>query len=174
MYFKMDLDGILVQIRITGYKPYSKEDWDEKWCKTDFSFVSDPWLDYHKEGDEVFLSCEVRQLADLFERLLNDKLNEVTEFNCMEPDFSFILTPKRDLRSDPNVTYLPKGYEIEDICAEWRISFWHNGLTENYLSVSLDRADIENFKNYLNLVSGKASKTDPAIVAMLRAGILQE
>ena len=55
----------------------------------------------------------------------------------MEPDFNFVLTPKQDVRLNPKVLYVRPGCEIVDIDMEWKISFWHDGLTANYLSVTL-------------------------------------
>jgi len=172
MWLKMDLSGILMKMRIYGYEPCAADDWGSKWCKTDFSFSSAAWLNYHVEEAEVFLSCELQQLAQKLEQLLDDRLAEVTEFSCMEPDFNFTLMPKRDRREDPNVIYVASGQEIADIRVAWMISFWHEGLTQNFLSVSLDRGEIEDLKNYLLLVSGQIEPSHPAIGAMLERGAL--
>lgn len=57
---------------------------------------------------------EVVDIEEKLTMLLNDELNEITEITCIEPDFIFILHPKRDLREDPRYTYVREGYEIED------------------------------------------------------------
>lgn len=171
MTLKLDLDGIQVQLRITGYRPSSEGDWTGEWCKTDFSFRSAPWLDYHQEGDEVFLCREVEELFDQLSLLLTDQLTEETELTLMEPDFTFQLHPKRDLRQDPCVTYIaPTADPIVDISADWTVSFWHEGLTGNYLSVALGREEISYLRNYLGLVLGRLSEAECA--AMIQKGVL--
>ena len=102
------------------------EEWDSEWCRCDFLFASGDWLNYHKENDEVLL--------------------------CIEPDFVFELYPQMDLREDPKYTYVQPGYEIQDIYVEWKIYFWHGGLTDNYLTITLGREDIARLRDYLKLV----------------------
>ena len=158
MWLKLDLDGIIFQLQIRGYRASSKEKWDSQWCKTDFSFSSGDWLNYSKQNDEIFLSYEIEELANNLDKLLKDELTEITEMECTEPDFKFILHPKRDLRNDPRYTYVQEGHEIVDISMEWTVTFWHEGLTNNYLSVEFDRDDIQYLLKYLNLVIGNADK----------------
>ena len=55
---------------------------------------------------------------------------------------------------------------------EWKISFWHEGLTDNYLSVTLDRPHIECLLLYLRLVMGEVEENSPEIQALVRNGIL--
>lgn len=139
MTLNLDLDGILVRLRIDGYHPSGEEDWTGEWCVADFSFRSVPWLDYSRERDEVFLCREVEELFTELNALLTDERTEERVMALMEPDFAFKLHPKRDLREDPKVTYVPKGYEIEDISVEWLVSFWQDGLTANYLYCYLEQ-----------------------------------
>ena len=153
--FMLDISGINFQLRIKGYEPSTRENWDYQWCKCDFSFCSGEWLNYHKENDEVLLSCEVEELEKSLTDLLNDKLDDVKEINCIEPDFQFILTPKQDLRNNPQYAYIAPGHEITDIIMEFRIYFWNDGLTDNYLSLTLDREEIAKFKEYLSLIIKK-------------------
>lgn len=172
MWFNLDLCGIKLNMRIKGYKPSHKEEWDSQWCDVDFSFVGESWLEYQRDDDEVLLSCEVEELATLLDDLLNDKLSEVKTIECIEPDFNFILHPKRDLREDPKYTYIQKGYEIADIYMEMKIFFWYEGLTDNHLSVTFDRTDIQYFKNYLFLITGKMNEDNQEIIDMFEKGVL--
>lgn len=172
MWLKLDLDGIIVQMQIHGYKPSTREDWDSQWCKVDFSFTSTDWLNYHKERDEVFLSCEVEELANNIAKLLRDELTKMTEISCIEPDFNFYLYPKRDLREDPRYTYIREGCEIADIYMEWTVSFWHDGLTGNYLTLTLCESDMKLLMNYLYLVTGKLEKNSDEILQMVNDGHL--
>ena len=94
MWLKLDLSGIKLSLQIKNYRKTSEEDWLSVWCKTDFSFVADKWLNYCEDNSEVFLAREIEDLARSLDDLLNDRLNAPTEFNCIEPDFDFVLTPK--------------------------------------------------------------------------------
>ena len=172
MWLKLDLSGIKLSMQIRNYRKVSADDWDSTWCKTDFAFVSDDWLNYRKENDEVFLAREIEDLAKSLDDLLNDRLTAPTEFNCIEPDFNFILNPKKDLRLDPKVLYVRPGCEIVDIDMEWKISFWHDGLTANYLSVTLNRTDIESLLLYLRLVMGEVRESSPEIKALISKGVI--
>lgn len=172
MWLKIDLNGIVLHLQIKDYKPSKHEIWDEQWCRTDYSFASEPWLNYQKTSDEVFLSCEVEQLAGSIQKLLHDELVEITEIECVEPDFRFVLHPKRDLRNDPKYTYIAPGYEIEDIYMEWTVAFWNDGLTDNFLSVTLYRCDLEYLLIYLNLITGSLKRQNTIIADLIDKGII--
>lgn len=172
MWLKLDLSGIKLSLQIRNYRKPPEDDCDSTWCQTDFSFAADEWLNYRKENDEVFLAREIEEMEKALDDLLHDRLKEPMEFNCIEPDFNFVLSPKQDVRLNPKVLYVRPGYEIVDIDMEWKISFWHEGLTANYLSVSLNRRDIECLLLYLRLVMGKAQESSPEIKSLLEQGIL--
>lgn len=174
MWLKMNLDGIIVELCIQRYVKKENRNSDEYdyWCDVGFSFSSEPWLNYNKENDEVFLSYEVDDLAAALDELINDKLSEPTTVELIEPDFCFELTPKEDLRNNPRVLHIQPGHEIVDISMEWKISFWHDGLTANYLTVTLGRANITNLRDYLFLVTGQYDESTPVIIEMEKNGIL--
>ena len=69
MWFDIDASGINIKLRIKGYKPLGKYNWDSEWCKCDFLFASGDWLNYHKEDDEVLLSCEIEGLEEALTKL---------------------------------------------------------------------------------------------------------
>ena len=154
MWFECNISGIHVKLQINDYKPTNKDNWDSEWCKCNFSFVSEDWLNYHKENDEVLLSGEVKELAEALTGLLDNKFSEEMEIACMEPDFIFRLYPQTDLRNDPKYTYIRPGCEIQDISLEWKIYFWNHGLTDNYLTITLDRKEITGLRDYLASVIG--------------------
>ena len=152
MWFEVNASGINIKLQVSGYRPTNKDNWDSEWCKCDFSFSSDDWLNYHKENDEVLLACEVEQLAEAFTKLLDNELTEDVEISCIEPDFVFKLVPQKDLRNDPKYVYVRPGCEIQDIYLEWKVYFWDEGLTDNYLTVTLDREDIAKLRDYLAFI----------------------
>lgn len=172
MWFNLDLCGIKMNLRIKGYEPSSKDKWDDQWCNVDFSFVGESWLNYQRNNDELLLSCEVEELSQLLDELLSNKLSEIKTIECIEPDFKFVLHPKRDLRNDPEYTYVKKGYEIADIYMEMKIFFWDDGLTDNFLSVKFYREDIQYLRNYLLLIVGEIDKSHQNIVDMIKKGLL--
>lgn len=172
MWFKLDLNGIEMNLKIKRYAASSKDNWDEQWCTVDFSFVGGTWLNYQGDDEEILLSCEVEELADALNALLGDKINEIKTIECIEPDFKFVLHPKRDLRDDNKYSYIREGYEIADIYLEMQIYFWNGGLTDNFLSLTFDRDDIEYFRNYLYLITKKIDTVDSRIAEMLDKGIL--
>ena len=120
----------------------------------------------------MLLAREVDDLVEALEKLLTDQLSTPTEFTCIEPDFIFELTPKEDLRSNPRFVYIRSGCEIADIDLEWKVFFWHEGLTGNYLSVVLARPDIECFLTYLKVVTGQLSEKDAEVQSLIAQGIL--
>ena len=106
-------------------------------------------INYRKDHDELFTPEEVDGLADALTNLLEGKINELQEYPLVEPDFVFLLYPIKDLRTDPKYTYVAPGHEFQDIYVEWRVFFWDDGLTENYLNVTLYRDDIIAFRDFL-------------------------
>lgn len=172
MWLKLDLMGVDFHLQISDYASTTNENWDSKWCITNLSIISGNWLNYMIENNEVLLSFEVKELAEKLEQLLNDRLNEIVEIECIEPDFKFILYPKTNMRNNPKYEYIQEGYEIEDIKMEWIVYFWNGYLTNNYLSMEFDRDDIEYLSKYLNMIIGKIDKQSEEINEMVYRGLL--
>ena len=80
-----------------------------------FSFISQPWLRYKRQDDEVLTNEEVEALAEHLERLLNGRMAEPTELECIEPDFCFQFEPEEDVRQNPRVLYVKPGNEWADM-----------------------------------------------------------
>ena len=143
---ELDLSGISVYLKIKGYEPSQREKWDGQWCPCDYLFTAGSWLHYEKENSHVILSCEVEQLADLLRKGLNGELLEKTTLDLLEPDFEF--------------TFYPKNPRPEYAYVDWKVSFWSpEGLTDNYLSVTLDRAAMEKMLEYLERIMAKKSRS---------------
>lgn len=174
MRLRLDLEGIIMELEIRNYKREPCDDGYSAWCNTDYSFRSEPWLNYCKTGDEIFLSSEIANFMIELDALLSDRLEEPEEFTFAEPDFSFYLKPKKILQGGSSAIYAPQGDKEIDIDMELRISFWNDGLTANYLSVTFDREDIECFFIYLKLVTGEITTDHPRVIHLMKKGILQE
>lgn len=111
-------------------------------------------------------------LAEKIRDLLQDRLTEVTEFICIEPDFRFILRPRRDLRKDPNVIRVRKGHEFEDAYMEWKVFLWNEGLTDNHLTVRLGLRELECLLVYLRHVMGIDGVDSLQVKQLMAEGIL--
>ena len=149
MCFKININGIDVKLNIQNYKLDNRDDFSD-WCRCDFSLTSGNWLNYYVEDDELLLSSEVDELEKNLTLLLENKFLDVVLMPCIEPDFCFIFNPQKDLREDPKYTNVAHGYEIEDIYLEWRIYFWNDGLTDNFLNLRFNRDEIIKFRDYLS------------------------
>ena len=142
---ELELSGINVYLKIKGYEPSQKEKWDDQRCSCDFLFTAGSWLHYEEKNSHVFLSCEVEQLAELLRKGLAGELLEKTTLDLLEPDFEF--------------TFYPKNPRPEYAYVDWKVSFWSpEGLTDNYLSVTLGRADMEKLLAYLERIMGKGER----------------
>lgn len=152
MWFERDIDGIKVKLRIKNYVRTNDENWDEKWCKCDFSFYSGDWLNYHKEDVEVLLCCEIDNIIISLTDLLNNKILKEEEISFIEPDFSFKLIPKENL--------------LDNIYLEWKVYFWNEGITGNHLSVTLDINDIKSLRTYLISIKNRPKFTNKTLILL--------
>lgn len=153
MWFEIDVCGIIVKLRIKNYEPSESGKRYEQWCKCDSEFISDNLLDYKINDDEILLSCEVEKLESALTALLNDEMTKTSEIRFTEPDFSFVLYPKRYLNSDPQSTSEEKGSLITDVLVEWKVYFRSRSITDNYLCVTLARDEIVQLRDYLRSVT---------------------
>ena len=164
----IDADGIIFCLEIKDMPKDS--DW---WCDTCFSVVSEPWLRYERQHDCIFRPCELEDISSKLNRLLNGEMTIAEQFRCAEPDITFVMYPKcmYDL---PESSGCRQRYESSGIQTDIQISFWCGGLTNNYLSLTLDGMQTEHLKNYIDLVCGKIQPEDEIIRSMIEAGILKD
>ena len=158
MCFERNLSGIDVILRIDNYQSPSKHEYGDWWCDCGFSFRMGKlaeFVNYRKDHDELLMPEEVDDLADTLTALLEGKFAEPKELLMTEPDFVFMLYPIKDLRTDPKYTYVAPGHEFQDIYVEWRVYFWDDGLTDNFLTVTLYRDDIVALRDYLDSIRKK-------------------
>lgn len=169
MILRLDLEGIDVSLEINQYHPSTQEKWDEEWCEVSFSVMRGNSLNYGMNDKELLLCSEVEELRDTLKQLLLDEISSATELSFIEPDFVFNITPKT---IDNQISLLDEFPRVYSASIDWKIYFWSDGLTSNYLNICLDEEDIEYLKNYLNLVTGVIDKTNPVIEDMINRGIL--
>jgi len=146
MALELDIGGIRLHFSIENYQSSGS------WCQVDFHVQAEPWLDYQISG-ELLRRDEADGILAEIQRLLQGSAEEVTEFQCMEPDFAFTFHPKKDLTADPAYIYLAPGYETEDIRLEWSVHFWNRGITRNRLTLALSREQILALRQYLSEVA---------------------
>lgn len=170
MWLNLNLDGIRLFFKVGGYHK-STEKWEDEWCDVEFTVQSDSWLNYAQSG-ELLLACEIEEMASAFGDLMQDKIQDISDLEFVEPDIKFVLEPKKDLRDDPRITYVKPGHEILDISAQMQISFWNGWLTANYLSLAMGRTEISMFATYLKLIMRQITIDDPAVQKMLQSGTL--
>ena len=149
MIFDRNIGGIDIVLRIDDYEPPELHQFGTHWCDCGYSFSFGSIINYYKQHDEILTPAEVDYLAESLTALLEDKTDVTDEIKMVEPDFVFMLYPKEDLRNNPKYTYIAPGHEIQDIYAEWRIYFWDDGLTDNFLTITLDREDITALRDFL-------------------------
>ncbi len=149
MVFERDFNGIQVMLRIDNYQAPSKHDFGDVWCDCGYSFRFGDIIHYYKDHDELLMPEEIDELAAVLSKLLDGAVTEPCEFPMTEPDFVFWLYPEKNLRNDSKYTYIAPGCEIQDIYVAWRIFFWNGGLTKNFLTITLNRADITAFRDFL-------------------------
>ena len=147
MWLRLDIDGIELNFRISGYKPISDRKSDYSWCQVDLQLKSS-WLDYKINGELLDMG-EVDSLQKRISDLLSDKILDINAFEGIEPDMQFQFFPRQNIRSNPKVLYVASGHEISDISADMIITFWNKGLTNNRLILNFDRDDLEYFCDYL-------------------------
>ena len=153
MVFERNIGGFQVMLRIDGYRKPAEDDEFNVWCDCGYAFRFRDVIDYHCAHDELFMPWEVDALEAALTALLDGRIKEPCKVTLTEPDFVFALFPEKDLRDDPHVCVAP-GHEIRDIYVEWRVYFWDEGLTQNFLTLTLGRSDIIAFRDFLARCKG--------------------
>ena len=170
MWIKLDLDGMRVEFEINNYK--ANQNLDGNWTKVSYNYNFKDVIKYSSQDAEILLSCEIDELRDDLEKLLNDELTDIKKIDCIEPDLEFELHPKFDLRNDSKLICAKSGKEIVDIYMELKVNLWNSELTSNYFSTTFSRDAIEYLFIYLSLITKKINKDDSRVLRLLETGIL--
>lgn len=147
-------------LEIKDYSREKRAEYGCTWCCTDFSIVSEQWLNYGQKNAEVLTAEEVDDLSEILGQLLSGKLRQPEKIGFIEPDFFLNLYPNQENQSEPS--------------AEWKIYFWdkEKELTANHLSLIFGRREIEALWIYLKIVRGKLSQKDAAAQKLIQKKIL--
>ena len=163
MWLRLDLEGIDFHFRITHYHPSTRGNWDCEWCNVDLSLIAPHWLDYHIDNQEIMLCCEVESLKNKIEALLEDRLTQVEQISFIEPDLSFVLRPREDLRKNPEVSYVAPWHEWTEVDADLEVHVWNHALTENRIVTGFSVDELKVVLCYLRLICGELDSEDTEV-----------
>lgn len=160
MRLNLNVGGIFFCLEIKDYSREKRAEYGCTWCRTDFSVVSEHWLNYGQKNAEVLTAEEVDDLTETLGQLLGGKLRQPEKIGFIEPDFFLNLYPNQENQSEPS--------------AEWKIYFWdkEKELTANHLSLIFGRMEIEALWSYLEIVRGKLSQKDATAQKLIEKKIL--
>ena len=176
MQLIMNISGIDFYFQIHNYFKSNIDDWYYEWSKLSLKLFSQNWLNYEIQHDEIMLMSEIEKLRDNLDDLINDELTEKQSIEFLEPDLSFVLSPKFNIRNNPNILYVKEGYEIADITMDFEVNFWDprdGAATANKLTLCFDREEIEIFLDYLNFITGNNIDSD-RVSELIERGIFVE
>ena len=172
MWIKLDLNGIDFHFQISGYRDSNHGNWDDRWCTIHITIQCPNWLDYRISSD-ILLSCEVEEIRDSIENLLQDRLTEQKTLDFIEPDLTILLNPKIDLTTTGKYEYIAPGHELKDCDANLQVYLWNGWPTENYFSLCFDRSDLEKLLVYLRFVTGQIPLQSAEVQELLARDIMR-
>ena len=158
MWLRLDLDGVEMYLRIQGFRESASPD-DDAWCRVSLHLQSS-WLNYDLD-EHILCSEEVKWLSKTIEDAFDKRLPKNEELEFIEPNIRFVFSCLDE-----------KGKPFRWPMADLRVSFWNEGLTNNYLSLRFDVADLDALWQYLRLVTGGADLSDPRVRFWLDKGAI--
>lgn len=107
-----------------------RQDEYDKWCNVTIS-ISNNYINYNNSG-ELLLECEINTIIKYLKLFLEDGITEKEEVSFIEPDIEFILYN-----------------ELVDL----KINLFENGaLSADYFVICLNREEIKQVLNYLDII----------------------
>ena len=158
MWLRLDLDGVEMYLRIQGVRESASPD-DDAWCRVSLHLQSS-WLNYDLD-EHILCSEEVKWLSKTIEDAFDKRLPKNEELEFIEPNIRFVFSCLDE-----------RGKPFRWPMADLRVSFWNEGLTNNYLSLRFDVADLDALWQYLRLVTGGADLSDPRVRFWLDKGVI--
>ena len=158
MWLRLDLDGVEMYLRIQGVRESASPD-DDAWCRVSLHLQSS-WLNYDLD-EHILCSEEVKWLSKTIEDAFDKRLPKNEELEFIEPNIRFVFSCLDE-----------RGKPFRWPMADLRVSFWNEGLTNNYLSLRFDVADLDALWQYLRLVTGGADLSDPRVRFWLDKGAI--
>ena len=167
---ELNLEGMIFKFEILDYNRRCK--YDDDWLKINADFKFKDIINYHLKRYECLTYLDIDILIRRINDLLNDKLKNEEDFTPLEPDLHFVMSPKFDVRNNPNCIYVKPGSEIVDIMMILEVGLWDNGLTGNSFTMMFDRSEIEALSLYLHLIKGEVPSDDPKIQELIERKII--
>lgn len=172
MKLRMNICDVDVWLEIYNYKKTDAENADFDWSRVKFS-VCGKYINYHIDDAEFFLNVEVEYMKHIFGELLKGNIKETTTVEFAEPDFEFVMNPKRTLYDEPGKVIYKNGSVTLDISVDFKIHFWCNdGLGTNVFTMTMDREEIQAFYVYLQAVTGEIDKKGELVGEYIDKGYL--
>ncbi len=148
---RIELEGTIFRFNVTNK---GRNDEGYYWTDTSIS-VENCCFNYRTNGS-CFEFSELKHMRDKLTSLLNDEVISIETITFLEPDVKIVLKPKYDLLNSGMYAYIKKGYEIEDISAEFLFFPFLEGLiTNQHYVMPIFREDINNLVLYLNAIISK-------------------
>ena len=137
-WIRFNFNGLIFKMKNEGYNS------DNEWLKTSWRLTLENIINYNVDCCEVFTKECIDLIIKYATRLLDGKLKQKIDFDALEPDFSFLFVPKKTFHDD-----ITKEPFTTEPYMEIRVHLCHNGLTDNFISMTLWEKDILKFRDYL-------------------------
>ena len=164
MILRLDLDGVLFDLKIEHYEPSSKRVSGDSWCNVEIILDDRKMLRGKTEGT-ILESGEVDDLCASLRKLLNNEYKEDYIKECTEPDLTFCFHPTCNQ---------PSRAEISEKSLELILHLWNDKGKPSHNSITLffNKYNVEAFLKYLKLITNTIDINNPEIQAMIEKGEL--
>lgn len=151
MWINFDLNGMLLKLKIDNYNN------NNEYVDISFEYRFKDIINYKKDNQKVLLCKDIDSIKEMTKSLLDKTLQKDDSYYCYEPDFSFDFIGGQWLKIN---TYL---WNNEDRTTQ---------ITNNTISTTLELKEIEQFYNYLRLITNEIDINNLDIKEMLDNNII--
>lgn len=151
MWIQFNLNGMLLKLKINNYKN------NNEYVDISFEYRFKDIINYKKDNQKVLQCKDIDTIKEMTKSLLNKTLQNDDSYCCYEPDFSFDFIGGKWLTIN---TYL---WNDEDRTTQ---------ITNNSISITLELKEIEQFYNYLRLITNEIDINNLDIKEMLNNNII--
>lgn len=147
---KMNVEGTYFEFGIFNY--IDTEDDEYEWANIKIQ-VNNSNFNYFKKC-ELMICSEVKTLASMLEKLLNNEYNKMQKINFYEPDLEINLYPSINFEDAYDYSYIEGEREIEDIYMELIINLINEkgaNIGQKYV-ITFDREKIEKLVAYMKRI----------------------
>ena len=165
MWLKLDLDQMIMEIQLNGYRATSREDWDSAWCRLDCSFRFDGYIDYSQRNAELIMCAEVDCLKKQLDEFIDGQMCADSSMEFIEPDFEVFFHPgNTESDTEQNVQFDRLGNDLSIPYMDWKVNLWNSLYpTNNCFSVRLYKDDVLVLRDYLRIVIGELNENSDEV-----------